>query len=247
MEIFALIIPLYLLAVMAIVDALTITFDIKHREGISGRQHHNIAFPIPVSPVSSRRIKWVRWLKLTAAFIALIIVSFLLAYWFKKLADSLHLPLDRYAFLAYLIVFLVTLVANLTVMAPVPIAVSIMITVAQNWNPVLSALAAALGGSIGELSGYYAGYAGRKIAVSSDFVGFNRVEDWINHWGAWAIVFLAFQPIIPFDVGGLLAGAAKMPLRKFLPALFAGKFPKYILLAYAGLGLFHFLPKSWFS
>ena len=191
--------------------------------------------------------KWLRWLKLAVAFIALILISFLLAYWFKKLADSLHLPLDRYAFVAYLVVFVVALIANLTVMAPVPIAVSIMITVAQNWNPVLSALAAALGGSIGELSGYYAGYAGRKIAIANDFVGFNRVEGWINRWGAWAIVFLAFQPVIPFDVGGLIAGAARMPLRKFLPALFAGKFPKYILLAYASIGLIDFLPKSWFS
>jgi membrane protein YqaA with SNARE-associated domain len=194
-----------------------------------------------------KREKWVRWLKLAIAFIALILVSFLLAYWFKKLADSLHLPLDRYAFLAYLVVFLVALIANLTVMAPVPIAVSVMITVAQNWNPILSALAAALGGTIGELSGYYAGYAGRKIAIANDFIGFNRVESWVNRWGAWAIAFLAFQPVIPFDVGGLIAGAARMPLRKFLPALFAGKLPKYILLAYAGIGLIHFLPRSWFS
>lgn len=193
------------------------------------------------------REKWLRWLKLAGAFVALILISFLLAYWFKKLADSLHLPLDRYAFVAYIVVFVVTLVANLTIVAPVPIAVSIMITVAENWNPILTALAAALGGSIGELSGYYAGYAGRKMAVANDLIGFTRVEGWINRWGAWAIVFLAFQPVIPFDVGGLIAGAAKMPMRKFLPALFAGKFPKYILLVYAGIGLIDFLPKSWFS
>jgi membrane protein YqaA with SNARE-associated domain len=194
-----------------------------------------------------KRAKWVPWLKLAAVIVALIVVSFFLAYWFNRLADSLHLPLDRYAFLAYLVVFLVALIANLTVMAPVPIAISVMITVAQNWNPVLSALAAALGGTIGELSGYYAGYAGRKIAIANDFVGFNRVEGWVHRWGAWAIVFLAFQPVIPFDVGGLIAGAARMPMRKFLPALFAGKLPKYILLAYAGIGLIHFLPVSWFS
>ncbi len=241
MEIFALIIPLYLLAVMAIVDALTYT-DRNRRDGTSGLHPLTAAWF-----VSIRRIEWPRWLKLAAAFIALILVSFLLAYLFKKLADSLHLPLDHYAFLAYLVVFVVALIANLTVIAPVPIAISVMITVAQNWNPVLSALAAALGGSLGELSGYYAGYAGRKIAIANDFVGFNRVEGWINRWGAWAIAFLAFQPVIPFDVGGLVAGAARMPMRKFLPALFVGKFPKYILLAYAGIGIIHFLPGSWFS
>ena len=194
-----------------------------------------------------KRKNWVRWLKLAFALIVLIGISFALAYWFNALVKSLHLPLDQYAFLAYLVVFVVALVANLTVMAPVPIAITVMITVATDWNPALAALAAALGGTIGELSGYFAGYAGRKIAFNNDFVPYSRVEQWINHYGAWAIVFLAFQPIIPFDVGGLIAGAAKMPMRKFLPALFAGKFPKYLLLAYAGVGLINFLPKSWFS
>jgi membrane protein YqaA with SNARE-associated domain len=224
-----LLIPLYLLALMSIVDALSITVWGNTLAGVI------------------KRINWKRWLKMAAVIVAFIIVSFFLAYWFNRLADILNLPLDRYAFLAYLIVFVVSIVANLTVIAPVPIAVSVMITVAQNWNPLLAALAAALGGTIGEMSGYFAGYAGRKIAISNDFVNFERIESWINKWGAWAIVFLAFQPIIPFDIGGLIAGAARMPIGKFLPALFAGKFPKYILLAYAGVGLIHFLPASWFS
>ena len=188
-----------------------------------------------------------RWLKLAGILIFLVLASFLLAYWFQKLIDAMHLPLDRFALLAYLLVFLVALVANLTVLAPVPIAVSVMITVARIWNPALSALAAALGGSIGELSGYLAGYAGRKIAISSEFVSFSRVEGWIDRWGAWAIVFLAFQPVIPFDVGGLIAGAARMPMHKFLPALFAGKLPKYLLIVYTAIGLITFLPKTWFS
>jgi uncharacterized membrane protein YdjX (TVP38/TMEM64 family) len=224
-----LLIPLYLLAIMSIFDAL-------QGAGLG----NTLAGVI-------KRINWKRVAKMLAVIAAFIVVSFLLAYWFNRLSQSLHLPLNRYAFLAYLIVFVVSIIANLTVIAPVPIAVSVMITVAQNWNPFLAALAAALGGTIGEMSGYLAGYAGRKIAISNDFVSFERIEGWINKWGAWAIVFLAFQPIIPFDIGGLIAGAAKMPVGKFLPALFAGKFPKYILLAYAGVGLIHFLPASWFS
>jgi uncharacterized membrane protein YdjX (TVP38/TMEM64 family) len=57
----------------------------------------------------------------------------------------------------------------------------------------------------------------------------------------WAITFLAFQPVIPFDLGGLIAGTARMPLRKFLLGLFLGKFPKYLILAYAGVDLIHLL------
>jgi len=190
--------------------------------------------------------KIVRWLKMSLTFIALIGVSFVIAYWFNALVKSLHLPLDRYAFLAYSVVFVVSLIANLTVIAPVPIAVTVMIIVATKWNPALAGLAAALGSTIGELSGYLAGYAGRKIAVKNDLVPYSTVEQWINRYGVWAIVVLAFQPVIPFDVGGIIAGAAKMPYRKFIPAIFVGKLPKFVLLAYGGVGLINFLPKSWF-
>jgi membrane protein YqaA with SNARE-associated domain len=64
----------------------------------------------------------------------------------------------------------------------------------------------------------------------------------MHKYGMLAVMVIAFQPIIPFDVGGLMAGAAKMPLVQFLPALFAGKFPKYIILIYAGLGIISFFP-----
>lgn len=193
------------------------------------------------------RERWMRYLKLAGAFILLIVISFILAYLFQRLMNALDLPLDEYAFLAYLIVFAVTLVAHLTLIAPVPIAVPIMIIVAQTWDPILTALVAALGGSIGELSTYFIGYVGRKIAISNDLLSMQRVEKWINRWGAWAIAFLAFQPIIPLDIGGLAAGTARMPLIKFLPALFAGKLPKYLMLIYIGLGVFSFLPESWLS
>ncbi|MCL2706799.1 MAG: VTT domain-containing protein [Dehalococcoidia bacterium] len=192
------------------------------------------------------RERWMRCLKLAGGFILLIIISFILSHCFKQLINSLDLPLDRFALLAYLIVFAVTLVANLTVIAPVPIAIPITITVAQSWNPALTALAAALGGSIGELSGYFAGYAGRKITIANDFVKMERIEGWVNRWGSWAIALLAFQPIIPFDIGGIAAGAARMPLLKFILALFAGKLPKYLLIIYVGIGIINFLPNWWF-
>lgn len=193
------------------------------------------------------RERWIHYIKIAGILLAVVMLSFVVAYYFNQLVKELDLPIYKYAWLAYLVVFAVTLVANMTVLAPVPIAVIVMTVVAKEWNPVLAALSAAAGGTLGELSGYFAGYAGRKIAITSDFIGFDRVEKWINHYGAWAIVFLAFQPLVPFDVGGLIAGAAKMPIRKFLPALFAGKLPKYLLMAYAAVGLIQFLPKSWFS
>ena len=117
-----------------------------------------------------------------------------------------------------------------------------MIAAATRWDPIIVSLVASIGGTLGELSGYYAGYLGKRITIAENAMGYNRVVGWMNRYGAWGICFLAFQPIIPFDIGGLIAGGARMPLWKFLPALWAGKFPKCIILCYFGVGLIHLLP-----
>jgi len=184
----------------------------------------------------------INWPGLVIPLIGLIGISFGLAYLLRELWLRLHLPLDEFAWLAYLSVFATTLVCNFTIIAPVPVATSIMIAAATRWDPIPVSLVASIGGTLGELSGYYAGYLGKTIAIAENVIGYNIVADWMNRYGLWAISFLAFQPIIPFDIGGLIAGAARMPLRKFLPALWAGKFPKYIIFCYSGIGLIQLLP-----
>lgn len=191
--------------------------------------------------VTTKMSSQVRWARLAIAFVGLVAISFGLAYLLQRLLARFQLPLHSFAWLAYLIVFATSLAANLTIIAPVPIGASIMVAAATHWNPVLIALSASIGGTLGELSGYYAGYLG-KMAISEDVIGYERIEHWIQRYGVWAILLLALQPVLPFDVGGLIAGAAKMPVHKFLPALWAGRFPKYILLTYAGMGLIHFIP-----
>jgi membrane protein YqaA with SNARE-associated domain len=183
----------------------------------------------------------VHWVKLVIAFVGLLAVSFAFAALLSLAKSRLNIDLYEFELLAYISVFVATLLANMTIIAPVPFAVAIMATAAKDFNPVLVALAAALGGSIGELSGYFAGRWGRKIVIPEGIVGTKRIEQWVRKYGVWAIMLLAFQPIVPFDVGGLVAGAARMPLPLFFPALFAGKFPKYILLTYAAVGLIHFI------
>jgi membrane protein YqaA with SNARE-associated domain len=184
----------------------------------------------------------VHWVKLVIAFFGLVAISFGLATLMNLAKSRLNIDLFQFELLAYISVFAAALLANLTIIAPVPFAIAIMVSAAQNYNPVIVALCGAVGGSFGELSGYYAGYWGRKIAVPDCIVGYKRIEGWVSKYGPWAIMVISFQPIIPFDVGGIIAGAAKMPIYKFLPALFAGKFPKYLLLIYAGLGAISFLP-----
>jgi len=189
-----------------------------------------------------KRSNQINWLRLAISLIGLIGLSFGLAYLLQDLGLSRHLPLDEFAWLAYLSVFVGVLLCSLTIIVPVPVGTSIMIAAATRWNPVMVALAASIGGTLGELSGYYAGYLSKRIAITENVIGYNRVLGWMQRYGVWAICFLALQPIIPFDIGGLIAGAARMPLWKFLPALWVGKFPKGIMLCYFGIGLIHFLP-----
>jgi uncharacterized membrane protein YdjX (TVP38/TMEM64 family) len=188
----------------------------------------------------------VHWVKLLIAFAGLIAVSFAFAAALQFLKVRLNLNLNQYEFIAYTSVFVSTLLANMTIIAPVPFAIAIMLSAARDFNPVLVALIGAVGGSVGEMSGYYAGRLGRRIAIPESLVAYQKVETWIHKYGFWAILVLAFQPVVPFDIGGLVAGAARMPVHTFLPAIFAGKFPKYVILVYAGLGLISFLP-DWAS
>lgn len=184
----------------------------------------------------------INWSGLAVLLITLIAFSFGLAYLLQKLWGRTQLPLDEFAWLACLIVFGVTLLCNLTIIAPVPVAAVITIAAATRWNPILVSLSASIGGTLGELSGYYAGYLGKRIVIAESMVGYEKIASWMRRYGAWAIFFLAFQPILPFDICGLIAGASRMPMYRFLLPLWAGKFPKYIILCYSGIELAHFLP-----
>jgi uncharacterized membrane protein YdjX (TVP38/TMEM64 family) len=65
--------------------------------------------------------------------------------------------------------------------------------------------------------------------------GYERIAGWMNHFGVWVIFLLALQPILPFDIARVIAGVARMPLHKFQPALWGGKFIKYAVICYSGL------------
>jgi len=183
----------------------------------------------------------IHWLKLVILFLAFLLLSAALGYFLQSLLSRFNIPKDTSAWLVYLIIFGVTLVINLSVV-PLPFAVSLMIVAAQTWNPVMVALFGSLGACLGEFSSYLVGYLGNKVAVKKEFAGYQAVQGWIKRFGFWAIAFLSFQPIIPFEIGGLAAGLVKMPVQLFLPALWVGKFPKYLILIFAAQGIIHFIP-----
>lgn len=183
-----------------------------------------------------------RWLRLAIALTLVVLISLGLAIPFNWILSPLKDDLQQYAWLAYLIILGASLLSNLTVVAPVYVFTTLMVTAAGIYNPALIALSAAVGGTLGEMSGYFAGYLGKKIVFDKYPEAQERVSRWVNRYGILAISLLAFQPVIPFDMAGMIAGAAKMSVPKFLIGCFLGKFPKYLIACYFYSLLKEYLP-----
>ena len=189
--------------------------------------------------MQSKRDRRFRWLKLGLAFLAFVIISLGLGYLVQYFLARHHIPLDLPTWEALLVILVILLVVNVSIL-PLPFGVSLLLVASVHWNPVLVALAGSLGASLGEFSSYFFGYLSKRITIDENTPGYKLVQGWIRRWGMWAIAFLSFQPLIPFELGGFIAGLAKMPIRQFLPALWIGKFPKYLILIFLGNALLHF-------
>lgn len=145
---------------------------------------------------------------------------------------SIRDSVDELAAYGYPGVFLVALMANATVFLPAP-GVAVVFAMGSIFNPLGVALAAGSGGAFGELSGYLAGFSGQAVVERTDI--YERINPWVQKYGGWAILVLSAIPNPFFDVAGVAAGIAKMPLRKFLFACWIGQTIKMALFAYAGL------------
>jgi membrane protein YqaA with SNARE-associated domain len=162
-------------------------------------------------------------------------------------------------------IFLVSILANATVIVPLP---GVVITSAMGavFNPFWVAIAAGSGATLGELTGYLAGYSGRGVAERVEFnrkVGdavrkmgiFGRLlrkkeedeqgidwqerfEGWLKRYGGILITLLAFIPNPLFDMAGMFAGVVKMPVWKFLLYSWIGKVMKMLMFAYGGATIF---------
>jgi uncharacterized membrane protein YdjX (TVP38/TMEM64 family) len=197
---------------------------------------------MPLTIIAVEKMKRRKWLSMAGYIVLLIALSVGLAYLPQYLLARLGISVEEFATTAYLVVFGVTLICNASILIPVAVHISIMMAAASIWNPILIAFIASIAGTLGEISGYYAGYLGKKVIVTETTPGYNKLVAWMKRYGLLAIFLLSLQPILPFDIAGITAGASKLPLWKFLLPCWAGKFPKYILFCYFGFGLLSLSP-----
>ena len=139
----------------------------------------------------------------------------------------------------YFGIFLISLFGALSIIFPIPYTVIIFtlggLKAGESWvfEPFWIAVAAGIGSTIGEFSGYLIGFGGRK-AISERY---KKKMDFLvkvfNKFGSIAIFLFALTPL-PDDLLFIPLGVMRYSIiRIFLPALI-GKFLMNLIVAYSG-------------
>lgn len=141
---------------------------------------------------------------------------------------------QKFGALGYPGIFFVSLFSNATLILPVP---GVLFTSAMGavFNPWWVALAAGTGATIGELTGYLAGFSGQAVIENKKW--YERVSGWMKKYGDITVLVLAFVPNPVFDVAGMVAGALRLPVWRYLLMSWIGKVGKMLLFAFGGASI----------
>ncbi len=131
----------------------------------------------------------------------------------------------------YVGLFILTFLTNATVIFPAP-GLVLPFSLGAVLHPFWVAMVAAAGATAGELSAYVAGLSGQ--AFVEDYRAYRRVRSLMRRYGDGVIFLLALLPTPLFDLAGIVAGATRVPLSRFLLWTFLGKGLKMLAVTYAG-------------
>ena len=134
----------------------------------------------------------------------------------------------------YLGAFVVNVVGSAAVIVPLPGLIAVTAAAAPSFglNFALLATAGAAGSTIGELTGYLAGYGSQGVVQKSRY--YSRISGWIARRGGFALFVLAATPNPIFDIGGIAAGSMGYPISRFFLWVGLGKLVKFLAFAFAG-------------
>ncbi len=139
--------------------------------------------------------------------------------------------IQRFSQYGYPGIFLISLIANASIVLPVP-GLAVTFTMgAVLWWPLVGLVAGA-GEALGEITGYLAGYGGSAVVENKQL--YARLKYWMEHHGMLTIFVLSVIPNPVIDLAGISAGALKYSFFKFMLALWLGKTIKTLIFAWAG-------------
>ena len=160
-----------------------------------------------------------------AAFVFVIALSVASIVWSDRIEN---LPIYGYP-----AIFLVSLLGNLSVIFPAP---SYLVVFAAGGSGTLDPIAvgviAGLGATLGELTGYLAGASGKGVVENRPL--YQRIRRAVEKWGVGIIFMLGLIPNFFFDIGGMVAGATRMSIWRFILAAWLGKSIRLTIVAMTG-------------
>ena len=121
------------------------------------------------------------------------------------------------------------LIASAAFVLPVP--AQLAVCAGGVWlNPIVVGMVAGTAEAVGELTGYFLGYAGQGAVNRSRW--YQRVEPWMQKRGWLLLLLVSLVPNPVFDVVGLAAGAVRYPVWRFLAVVLVGKTLKFLTVAH---------------
>jgi membrane protein YqaA with SNARE-associated domain len=131
----------------------------------------------------------------------------------------------------YLGVFLVSLLAATVLFVPIP-SIPVVFLMGAILNPFLVGLMSGIGESMGEISGYTAGFSGRETLDNKQ--RYTKIKGWMRRRGTLVLFLFSAIPNLFFKLVGVAAGAIRYPFWKFWLVVFAGKTIKGTVIALLG-------------
>lgn len=176
-----------------------------------------------VGPGTPPRSRWVLNIIRLLILAAVIMVS---AYVF-----TIRDQAARFAAYGYPGIFLISLLANATILLPAP-GIAVVFAMGGVFQPLLVALFAGAGATIGEIAAYAAGFSGQAVIERTAIYG--TIVPWMRRYGPLTTLLLAAIPNPFFDLAGMAAGALRMPFATFIIWCLLGKVTKMLIFAYTG-------------
>ncbi|MEZ4735143.1 MAG: VTT domain-containing protein [Caldilineaceae bacterium] len=186
--------------------------------------------PTLVGKLSERQKKW--------AGITVVVIICLVSFWLA-LNPALVAQLGHWGYIG---AFIISLIASATIVLPAP-GLAIIIAMSPSLNPIALGIVAGVGSAFGELTGYAAGAGGSVLIPPQRQAQFEQVRQLTQKYGALILAVLAALPFPLFDFAGIVAGALRMRVIRFLLAVAIGKSIKYIILIMLGASSLQWLQK----
>src|SRR4030066_1834236 len=121
-----------------------------------------------------------KWLLIIARILSFLFVVAISVYIFS-IRDKAQ-ELEKYSYPG---IFLLSFLAYATVIFPAP-GVAVVFTMGAVFNPLYVALFAGAGASLGELTGYIAGFSSQPVVARTNI--YQRMVDWLRRNGSVAVL-----------------------------------------------------------